>query len=54
MFSVLYIDDDPAILDLGKITLEMSGNLRIDTAASVGEALGKVNRQKYRWYYFRL
>ena len=47
MFSVLYVDDDPASLHLGKINLEMSGNLRIDTAASVGEALGKVNQQKY-------
>ena len=44
---MLYIDDDPAILDLAKIYLEMSRNLRIDTTTSVREALGKINQQKY-------
>ena len=47
MLSVLYVDDDPSLLNLGKIFLEMSGKLRIDTAASVGEALDKVQRRKY-------
>ena len=47
MFSVLYLDDDPALLDLAKIFLEMSGNLRIDTAQSVGEALDKTQHRNY-------
>jgi len=47
MFSVLYLDDDAALLDLAKIFLEMSGKLRIDTAQSVGEALDKTNHRKY-------
>ena len=47
MFSVLYLDDDPALLDLAKIFLEMSGKLRIDTARSVEEALDKTKPRKY-------
>ena len=47
MFSVLYLDDDPALLDLAKIFLEMSGKLRIDTAQSVGEALDKTQHREY-------
>ena len=47
MFSVLYLDDDPALLDLAKIFLEMSGKLRIDTAHSVGEALDKTQHRNY-------
>jgi PAS domain S-box-containing protein len=47
MFSVLYLDDDPALLDLAKIFLEMSGNLKIDTVLSVGEALDKTQHRNY-------
>jgi PAS domain S-box-containing protein len=47
MFSVLYLDDDPALLDLAKIFLEMSGKLRIDTVQSIGEALDKTKHQEY-------
>ena len=47
MFSVLYLDDDPALLDLARIFLEMSGKLRIETVQSVGEALDKIKHQTY-------
>ncbi|MFA7695843.1 MAG: PAS domain S-box protein, partial [Methanoregula sp.] len=47
MFSVLYLDDDPALLDLANIFLEMSGKLRIDTVQSVGEAINKAQCGKY-------
>jgi PAS domain S-box-containing protein len=47
MFSVLYLDDDPALLDLARIFLEMSGKLRIDTAQSVEEALDKTQHRNY-------
>jgi len=39
MYSVLYVDDEPALLDIGKIYLDKSGHFRVDTAASVGEAI---------------
>ncbi|HNX16801.1 MAG TPA: PAS domain S-box protein [Methanoregula sp.] len=47
MFSVLYLDDDPTLLDLTKIFLEKSGKLEVDTAQSVGEALQKTNNRNY-------
>jgi len=47
MFSVLYLDDDSALLDLARIFLEMSGKLRVDTAQSVGEALDKIKHRKF-------
>jgi PAS domain S-box-containing protein len=47
MFSVLYLDDDPALLDLAKIFLELSGKLHIDTAQSIGEALDKIKHREY-------
>ncbi|MFA5332430.1 MAG: PAS domain S-box protein [Methanoregula sp.] len=47
MLSVLYVDDEPTLLDIGRIFLEMSGHLRIDTASSAGEALGKIKQQNY-------
>jgi CheY-like chemotaxis protein len=47
MHSVLYVDDDPELLDLSKIFLEMSGQLCVDTAASVTEALEKLRYNTY-------
>ncbi len=47
MFSVLYIDDEPALLDLGRTFLEMSGFLRIDTALSTLEAIEKLKTTSF-------
>ena len=47
MLSVLYVDDEPTLLELGRVYLELSGTLRIDTAISVQEALGKIREQTY-------
>ena len=47
MTDLLYVDDEPALLDLGKTYLELSGQFRIDTATSVKDALVKVKQQKY-------
>jgi PAS domain S-box-containing protein len=38
MYTVLYVDDEPDLLELGKIYLEMSGEFSVDTALSVEEA----------------
>ena len=31
MYSVLYVDDEPSLLEIGKIFLERSGNFRVTT-----------------------
>ena len=47
MFKVMYVDDEPALLELGKIFLEQSGHLQVDTVSSVELALEKLQREKY-------
>ena len=39
MYSVLYVDDEPALLEIGKIFLERSGRFRVTTMTSAEEAL---------------
>jgi PAS domain S-box-containing protein len=39
MFSVLYVDDEPDLLEVGKISLERHGKFRVDTVTSASEAL---------------
>ena len=39
MISALYVDDDPDQLEIGKLFLEKSGSIRVDTASSAGEGL---------------
>jgi PAS domain S-box-containing protein len=47
MYSVLYVDDDPALLDIGRIYLGKTGHFSVDTAASAGEAIEKIREQTY-------
>ena len=47
MPDVLYVDDEPALLDLGKTYLELSGHLQVYTATSAREALEKMQHQDY-------
>ena len=39
MYSVLYVDDEPVLLELGKTFLEMSGSLSVETALSAADAI---------------
>jgi PAS domain S-box-containing protein len=39
MISVLYVDDEPHLLELGRIFLERSGEFRVQTAVSAPKAL---------------
>ena len=39
MYSVLYVDDEPALLEIGRIFLGGSGEFRIETATSAMDAL---------------
>ncbi len=47
MISVLYVDDEPALLELCRIFLEQTGEFRIDTAGSAEEALGELEKKQY-------
>jgi PAS domain S-box-containing protein len=39
MYTVLYIDDEPALLELGKTFLELSGSITVETALSAKEGI---------------
>lgn len=47
MISVLYVDDEPALLDVSKQYLERSGEFTVDTLDSASEALGTLSRTTY-------
>jgi len=47
MFKVMYVDDEPSLLDLGKIFLEQSGFLQVDTVPTVELALEKLQKETY-------
>lgn len=45
--SLLYVDDEPALLDIGKMFLERTGNFSVTTAESVKEALKILSTQSF-------
>ena len=47
MFSLLYVDDEPALLNLGKLFLERGGDFRVTTAISAHEGLGKLASESF-------
>ncbi len=47
MISVLYVDDEPALLDIAKIFLEMNGDLTVDTVPSAHDAIERLQYRKY-------
>jgi CheY-like chemotaxis protein len=47
MISVLYVDDNPALLDVGKMYLERTGRFRVDTRESAAEALEVLKSSPY-------
>lgn len=47
MFSALYVDDEPLLLDIGKRFLEKIGTIRVDILESPLEALEKIKTKKY-------
>ncbi|WP_342678195.1 PAS domain S-box protein [Methanofollis sp. UBA420] len=47
MYSVLYVDDEPALLDIGRLFLEQSGHLSVDTALSAADAITRMQAGKY-------
>jgi len=47
MISALYVDDDPDLLEVGRLFLERSGDIRVDTALSAEEGLEKLRAEPY-------
>ncbi|MEA2034114.1 MAG: PAS domain S-box protein [Euryarchaeota archaeon] len=47
MISLLYVDDEPALLDITKIFLEKHGEFRVDTVKSAPEAMQKLQAVSY-------
>jgi PAS domain S-box-containing protein len=47
MFSILYVDDEPGLLEIGKLFLEQDGQFRVETLTSASEALQILNRGQY-------
>jgi PAS domain S-box-containing protein len=47
MISLLYVDDEPALLDVCRLFLEQEGDLTVVTVASVGDALARIATAKF-------
>ncbi|WAI02534.1 PocR ligand-binding domain-containing protein [Methanogenium organophilum] len=47
MNSILYVDDEEALLDIAKIFLERTGTFSVDTAGSASEGLELIQTQAY-------
>jgi len=47
MISVLYVDDEPVLLDVGKVYLERSGQFLVDTLTSAPAALEIMKIRRY-------
>jgi DNA-binding response OmpR family regulator len=47
MISILYVDDDHMLLDIGKLFLEKSGTIHVDIIDSAPQALKKIRMTKY-------
>ena len=44
---VLYVDDEPSLLDIGKVFLERAGNFEVTTAISAPEAIRLLEKQRF-------
>ncbi|PKL58950.1 MAG: hypothetical protein CVV34_00380 [Methanomicrobiales archaeon HGW-Methanomicrobiales-5] len=47
MLSVLYVDDEPVLLEIGKLFLEQAGTIHVDILDSAIDALKKIQTTKY-------
>ena len=47
MISVLYVDDEPDLLELCRISLEQTGEFRVDTVESAKDALAQLSKTQY-------
>ena len=47
MYSVLYVDDEPGLLEIGKLFLEQSSRFNVDTITSAPDALTLLNYKSF-------
>jgi len=47
MISVLYVDDEPELLEIGKLFLEQTPDFSVDTTTSATQALALLQQKKY-------
>ena len=47
IISVLYVDDEPMLLDVGKLYIERFGNFSVTTAEDAKEGLNLLNGQNF-------
>jgi PAS domain S-box-containing protein len=47
VISVLYVDDEPTLLELTRLFLERSGEFNVDTAVSAREAISRLADRRY-------
>lgn len=47
VITVLYVDDEETLLEIGKTYLELSGEISVDTALSADEGLQKIRKMAY-------
>ncbi len=47
MISILYVDDEPALLEIGTFFLERSGSMRVDCSDSAQDALNMIEATPY-------
>ncbi len=47
MYHILYVDDEPELLEIGKLFLERSGLFSVDLITSAPEALGVIAEKRY-------
>ena len=47
MFDVLYVDDEEDLLYVGKVTLEMTGEMHVETTRSAKDALSRMASRRF-------
>ena len=47
MFSVLYVDDEETLLEIGKAFLEHSGDCTVDVALSAYQGIEQIGKKTY-------
>jgi PAS domain S-box-containing protein len=47
MISVLYVEDDTSLLEIGKFLLEKDGSIAVDTCSSVNDAIKQISGKRY-------
>jgi len=47
MIDVLYVDDEPSLLDIGKLFLEESGDFNVSTAISAADGIRLLGQERF-------